>query len=810
MRAEKELGADVRFIEPGDGSDREAGLRLLAAEKMDLVIGVGFIFTDDLTQLAKEYPERQVRRRRLRRRRGRQGNPMPPPPNLAALKFREEEGSFLVGALAALVGNSKKVGFVGGMDIPLIHKFEAGYRAGVKHVCADCTVVVAVRRRDARSVPESRQGQGARAEPVSAGRERHLPRLGLDGARRLRGGAGDRQARHRRRRRSVRRSAGPRAHLDGEARRRRRLRHDPARARKARSRGGVYPFGLAEDGVGYVYDDAQPALIPDAVRARVEQLAPRSSPAGSRSRARDDADPPDGRAARSGSPTSRSRSARCWRIAAPSLEVQRGEIHALVGENGAGKSTLMRILSGMYGADAGDDRGRTAATSPAGRPPTRSPPASGMVHQHFMLVPTLTVAENVVLGREPTKAGSSTARAPSATSPSSSRATGLAVRPAQLVADLSVGEAQRVEILKTLYRGARILILDEPTAVLSPARGRRALAGAAPAARPRRDDRAHHAQARRSDGDLRHDHRDAPRPHRRPARAPPTRRQREIARAMVGRDVRWRATSAMAPQTRRTASTARPRPLLEVRDLRVEDARRTTAVRRRVASPSPPARSSASPASRATARPSWSRRSPACAPPQSGTIRLGGSDVTGISVRGARRRRALAHSRGSPRARPRARLSDRRQPDPRPQPRFTRARHARPRRACSSNARQQIAAFDIRPARPARAGRATLSGGNQQKIVIAREMARAFQVLLAAQPTRGVDVGAIEFIHARLRDARDAGKAVLLVSAELAEMLALSDRIAVMYGGRIAVIARARRASPEVLGPYMTGAERVA
>jgi simple sugar transport system ATP-binding protein len=121
------------------------------------------------------------------------------------------------------------------------------------------------------------------------------------------------------------------------------------------------------------------------------------------------------------------------------------------------------------------------------------------------------------------------------------------------------------------------------------------------------------------------------------------------------------------------------------------------------------------------------------------------------------------------------------------------------------NARQQISTFDIRPpdARlPARA----LSGGNQQKIVIAREMGRAFQVLLAAQPTRGVDVGAIEFIHTRLREARDAGKAILLVSADLAEILALSDRIAVMYEGQIVVVLPRRDASQQVLGPYMTGA----
>src|SRR5918997_4408588 len=140
-RAEKELGARVRFVEPGEGSDREAGLRLLAAEGMDLVIGVGFIFTDDITTLAKEYPNVNFADVDYAVSTDANGNPIQPPANLAALKFREEEGSFLVGALAAMVGKSKRVGFVGGMDVPLIHKFEAGYRAGVKHVCGDCTVV---------------------------------------------------------------------------------------------------------------------------------------------------------------------------------------------------------------------------------------------------------------------------------------------------------------------------------------------------------------------------------------------------------------------------------------------------------------------------------------------------------------------------------------------------------------------------------------------------------------------------------------------------------------------------------------------
>src|SRR6185436_11435901 len=143
LRAAKDLGARVRYIEPGEGSDREAGLRLLAAEGLDLVIGVGFIFSDDVNTLAKEYPDVRFADVDYAPSMDSAGNPLPMPDNLVALKFREEQGSFLVGALAALVGKSKKVGFIGGMDIALIHKFEAGYRAGVKHVCPDCEVLVA-------------------------------------------------------------------------------------------------------------------------------------------------------------------------------------------------------------------------------------------------------------------------------------------------------------------------------------------------------------------------------------------------------------------------------------------------------------------------------------------------------------------------------------------------------------------------------------------------------------------------------------------------------------------------------------------
>jgi general nucleoside transport system ATP-binding protein len=199
-----------------------------------------------------------------------------------------------------------------------------------------------------------------------------------------------------------------------------------------------------------------------------------------------------------------------------SLEVEAGEIHALVGENGAGKSTLMRILSGMYAPDAGTVQ--AAGLDGSLRDVTGWSTAQaieagvGMVHQHFMLVPTLTVAENLMLGAELTKTGPlpvlDRARAAREAEELSAR-TGLRVRPDRRIADLSVGEAQRVEILKTLYRGARILILDEPTAVLSPPEVDELWGGAPSDARARRDDRAHHAQARRGDWHLGHGDRHA-------------------------------------------------------------------------------------------------------------------------------------------------------------------------------------------------------------------------------------------------------------------------------------------------------------
>ena len=271
QRAASELGARVRYVEPGEGSDREAGLRLLAAEGMKLVIGVGFIFTDDLSALAREYPDVAFAGVDFAVTIGADGKPVAPPGNLAALKFREEQGSFLVGAIAALVGGSKKVGFVGGMDSPLIHKFEAGYRAGVKEVCPDCEVLVQY----AGVTPEAFRNPGR-------GKELALSQYqqGVNVIYHASGstGLGVFEAARTMNRYAIGVDADQYREAPGHVLTSMVKRVDNAvydailRVKENRFTGGIYNFGLAEDGVGYVYDEHNRALIPDAVRTRVEAL----------------------------------------------------------------------------------------------------------------------------------------------------------------------------------------------------------------------------------------------------------------------------------------------------------------------------------------------------------------------------------------------------------------------------------------------------------------------------------------------------------------------------------------------------------
>ena len=516
------------------------------------------------------------------------------------------------------------------------------------------------------------------------------------------------------------------------------------------------------------------------------------------------------------------------------LEVAAGEIHALVGENGAGKSTLMRVLGGMYPPDGGTVEVATTGQlrDVTGWTTREAIDAGvGMVHQHFMLVPTLTVAENLILGRELKRGMSLDLAAADREVRSLCERTGLRVDPSRLVSDLSVGEAQRVEILKTLYRGARVLILDEPTAVLSPPevielwkvlRRLRDDGGTVILITHKLDEVIEISEtitvmrAGRTVGRIR------------TADATP----RGIAKMMVGREVslaldgvavgrdsglenrdsaaRSTQLAAPSPESHLPSSAGLPpSPALQVSRLTVSSARKPNEVddvsftvgRGEILGIAGVEGNGQTELIEAiTGLRSASSGSISIAD-ASGQLR----DVTSYDVR----RRADGGLSHIPEDRHRRGLVLEYSVADNlilgQQHRFTGGASTLDHARIASNAAGQIKTFDIRPPDESLPSRA-LSGGNQQKIVIAREMGRDFTVLIAAQPTRGVDVGAIEFIHEQLRRARADGKAILLISADLVEILALSDRVAVMYSGRMVVTLPARDATRETLGPYMTGA----
>ncbi len=270
-RAEKELGVRVRFIEPGEGSDREAGLRLLAAEGMDIVVGVGFIFTDDLTQLAREYPNVAFAGVDYSVSTDNTGKLVQPPANLAALKFREEQGSYLVGAMAALISKSKKLGFVGGMNFPLIHKFEAGYIAGVKKVCPDCEVI----SQYAGVTPEAFSNPGKGKELALSQYQQGVNIIfHASGST----GLGVFEAARQTSKLAIGVDADQFHEAPGYVLTSMMKGVDNSvydvikRVKEKRFQGGIHEYGLAEGGVGYVYDENNRALIPADVRARVEAL----------------------------------------------------------------------------------------------------------------------------------------------------------------------------------------------------------------------------------------------------------------------------------------------------------------------------------------------------------------------------------------------------------------------------------------------------------------------------------------------------------------------------------------------------------
>ena len=476
-----------------------------------------------------------------------------------------------------------------------------------------------------------------------------------------------------------------------------------------------------------------------------------------------------------------------------SLTVERGEIHGLLGENGAGKTTLVNVLYGLMEPDEG------RVELEGERVQIRSPRDAlelgiGMVHQHFMLVPDMTVAENIALGLRSERPPLSRLEAVGSRITELSRRYGLNVRPEQRIQDLSVGMQQRVEILKLLYRGARILVLDEPTSVLTPpewgelAKVLRSLVA---------EDRSvifisHKLEELLSVADrctvLRDgsvvgtvDVADADKP--------------TLARLMVGREVVLRVERPVLEPGG---------VVLEVEDLGLEvDGRRvlsgiTFSVRERevlgLAGVDGNGQQELVEVLIGLVRPSR------------GEIRIGGRPARHLSPREFTWRMAGAvipadrHRTGVALNLPLLDNLMMRE--------FGRAPFARRGFLSMGRAREHVdglvADFDIRtPSMDV--WMRQLSGGNQQRAVLARELHRSPRLLIAEQPTRGLDVGAMEFVYRRLNEQKREGAATLLISTELDEILSLSDRIAVIVGGRFLEIIDAREADAERLGLLMAG-----
>jgi simple sugar transport system ATP-binding protein len=483
------------------------------------------------------------------------------------------------------------------------------------------------------------------------------------------------------------------------------------------------------------------------------------------------------------------------------LSVPARTIHAIVGENGAGKSTIMKILYGFYSADEGEIH-IDGKRCDIGSPHDAIAMGLGMVHQHFMLVPPMTVLENIVLGAEPgsaaridfTKAEEQVRRL--------SHDFGFDIDPARRVEDLSVGQQQRVEVLKALYRGARILILDEPTAVLTPQEVEEFF----------RILRAMREQGKTiiiithklsevlsisdnvtimRDGKVVGE------------RVTSETDAAELARLMVGREVLLQVEK----------SDAKPgEVVLSVRDVQLTTSEGGEKLVK-LSNISLDVRAGEIVGIAGVEGNGQTELIEVIAGlgrATSGSIKLAGKEIGRLSAREIieagvahipedRHRRGLilefdlteniilgTHHR-PPLASPRIGMLNE--------------------SAISSKATRLLRDFDVRPPKPHLAVR-VLSGGNQQKLIIGREFDLHPKLLLVSQPTRGVDIGAIEFIHRKVIELRDQGAAILLVSAELEEVLSLSDRLLVMYQGRVVGELDPRTAESEQIGLLMTGGRR--
>ncbi len=477
------------------------------------------------------------------------------------------------------------------------------------------------------------------------------------------------------------------------------------------------------------------------------------------------------------------------------FDLKKGEIHALLGENGAGKTTLMNILYGLYHQEEGEIfvNGQAVRIKD---PNDSIAQGIGMVHQHFMLVPVFTVAENVMLGNETTKRGFLDRKTVSARVRELSHQYGLDVDPDALVGQLPVGIQQRVEIVKTLYRNAQILILDEPTAVLTPQeaeelfvimrglteRGvsiifithklKEVLAVA---------DRITVMRAGRVVGTV----------------IPQEMSEAKLASMMVGREVILKVEKGQAKAGQE---------VLKVENLHVLDERGLETVRG-VSFDVHAGEVLGVAGVQGNGQTQLAEALTGLRPVKSGKVIINGQDMTGKPPRPIIES-GMAHI-PEDRQRHGLVLSDTIADN------MVLCNYYRPpfakgiviqQEAVDANARKLIQDFDVRTPSPF-VPASKLSGGNQQKVIVARELSRDVKLLIASQPTRGLDVGSIEYIHKEIVLMRDRGVAVLLISAELDEIMALSDRIAVMYRGHIVATVDSKTATREQLGLWMAGVQ---
>lgn len=476
------------------------------------------------------------------------------------------------------------------------------------------------------------------------------------------------------------------------------------------------------------------------------------------------------------------------------LSVTTGEVLALIGENGAGKSTLMNVLYGLYRPDEGElliDGQAAQFSSPA----DAIAAGIGMVHQHFMLVPVMTVAENVVLGVEPTgRFGSLNIVEARRMVREVSDKYHLELDPDAIIEELSVGERQRVEIVKVLMRDAKIVVFDEPTAVLTPseileffaivrslvAAGRgvifitHKLKEALEIA-----DRINVLRRGKVVGEA----------------LPQNTSEAAIAEMMVGRAVLLVVDKA--PATPREA-------MLTVTDLLVVEPDGRTVVdgasfEVRVGEIVCVAGVQGNGQTELVEAIAGLRQV------AGGSVSLGGKNITGDSPR-ERHVAGLAHI---PEDRQRQGLvTELSITENLVLTRYHDGEFSRGWRmkwdVAIAKSQELVAAYDIRTTDPSQAA-STLSGGNQQKVIVARELSRDVRVVVAAQPTRGIDVGSIEYVHAQIVKERDAGRAVLVVSTELDEVMSLADRVLVMYRGKIVADVDPKKVSHMDIGLYMAG-----